>query len=73
MYDESINLAKQIALSSPIAVKFLKESIMSGLELHIKDGLKLEADLNFLLQNSFDRAEGLRSFLSSENPEFRGE
>ena len=73
LYDQSINLAKQITLSSPIAVKFLKESIMSGLELHIKDGLKLEADLNFLLQNSFDRAEGLRSFLSSETPEFRGE
>lgn len=71
--DESIKIANQITFSSPIAVKFLKESIFSGLELHINEGLKLEADLNFLLQNSFDRAEGLKSFLSSKKPKFRGE
>jgi len=70
---ESINLAKQISHASPIAVKFFKESILTGLELHLNEGLKLEADLNFLLQHSFDRAEGIRSFVSRKKPRFRGE
>jgi hypothetical protein len=36
------------------------------------DALRLEADLNVLLQASADRAEGLSAFLSRRTPSFGG-
>ena len=66
-------LAQLIAGHGPIAARYLKEAILKGADLTLDQGLRLEADLNLLLQTTTDRAEGIRSFLERRQPHYRGE
>lgn len=66
-------MARLIAGHGPIAARYLKEAIMKGADLTLEQGLRLEADLNLLLQTTKDRAEGIGSFLERRRPEYRGE
>ena len=66
-------IAQLIAGHGPIAARYLKEAILKGADLTLEQGLRLEADLNFLLQTTTDRAEGIGSFLERRRPEYRGE
>ena len=68
----SLDIAKNITKLGPIACKYAKEAIISGLDLTIDQGLKLEGDLNFILQTSSDRAEGIKSFLNKTTPNYSG-
>ena len=38
----------------------------------LSQGLRLETDLNVILQSTNDRAEGIESFLSKKSPKFMG-
>ncbi len=49
-----------------------KEAIISGLDMTIDQGLKLEGDLNFILQTSADRSEGISSFINKTTPNYYG-
>jgi len=42
------------------------------MDLTLDQGLRLEADLNVLLQSTTDRAEGLDSFLGKRRPKYTG-
>ncbi len=66
-------LASLIARYGPIAAGYAKEALLNGADLTLEQGLRLEADLNLLLQSTRDRAEGIRSFLERRTPEYRGE
>ena len=70
--DESIELGSQIAAHGPIAAQYLKEAILSGADMTLSQGLRLETDLNVILQSTNDRAEGIESFLSKKSPKFMG-
>jgi enoyl-CoA hydratase/carnithine racemase len=67
------DLASTIAGSGPIAARYAKETVLRGSDMTIAEGLRLEADLNFLLFSTSDRSEGIRSFLERRQPEYRGE
>ena len=66
-------LAEGIAAAAPIALRYTKEAVLRGVDMDIDAGLRLEADLNILLQSTADRAEGVRSFLERRTPRFRGQ
>lgn len=66
-------LASTITQGAPIAARYVKETVLRGLDISLQEGLRLEADLNFLLFSTADRAEGIRSFLERGKPQFRGE
>ena len=66
-------LAEEIVRHGPIALRYLKEAVNSGLDGTLERGLRLEADLSFLLQSTRDRREGIASFLERRRPEYRGE
>ena len=66
-------LAEEIVRHGPIALRYLKEAVNSGLDGTLERGLRLEADLSFLLQTTRDRREGIASFLERRRPEYRGE
>ena len=68
----ALDTAKNIAQLGPIACKYAKEAIISGLDMTIGQGLKLEGDLNFILQTSSDRSEGIKSFLNKTKPHYYG-
>ena len=66
-------LALEIASGAPIAARYAKETVLKGMDMTLEQGLRLEADLNIILQSTSDRGEGLRSFLEKREPEFKGE
>jgi enoyl-CoA hydratase/carnithine racemase len=66
-------VAKRLAGRAPIAVRYAKEAMTKGMDMTLAQGLRLEADLSFLLQSTKDRAEGIRAFLEKRKATFRGE
>ncbi|MEC9279253.1 MAG: enoyl-CoA hydratase-related protein, partial [Chloroflexota bacterium] len=71
--DDALELAVAISRYAPIAAKYLKEAINSGMDMTIKQGMGLEADLSVILQSTADRSEGIKSFLIKRDPNYNGE
>ena len=69
---EARQLADSIIAGAPIAARYAKEAVQTGMDLSLPQGLRLEADLNILLHSTSDRAEGIQSFLERRTPNFRG-
>lgn len=65
-------LANMIALGAPIAARYAKEAVSKGLDMTLEQGLRLEADLYFLIQTTEDRMEGIRAFLEKRQPRYLG-
>ena len=70
--ERSLEAASMIAAYGPIAVRYAKETVHKGLDMTLEQGLRLEADLNIILQSTQDRAEGIRSFLEKRPPKYEG-
>ncbi len=69
---EAEALANAIASKGPVALRYAKEAVNKGLDLTLEQGLRLEADLYFLLHTTADRTEGIRAFLEKRTPRFTG-
>ena len=72
-FDRAKEIASTVANHGPIAARYLKEAVLKGMDSTLEQGLRLEADLNFILQSTSDRAEGISSFLNRRDPDYRGE
>jgi enoyl-CoA hydratase len=68
----ALTIASNIAEAAPIAVRYTKEAVNLAGDLPLQQGLRLEADLSFLLQTTSDRKKGVKSFLSKKKPRFTG-
>ncbi|MDA3040567.1 MAG: enoyl-CoA hydratase/isomerase family protein [Actinomycetota bacterium] len=66
------DMAILLAGLGPLALEFAKEAVHRGSELPLRDGLRLEGDLNHQLAATEDRAEGLRAFFDKRPPDFSG-
>lgn len=67
------SLAKTMTTKAPIALRYVKEAVNKGLDLTMEQGLRLEADLYFLLHTTSDRTEGIKAFLQKKTPGFKGQ
>lgn len=65
-------MALTMTTKSPLALSYTKEAITKGLDLTLEQGLRLEADLYFLLHTTQDRSEGIKAFREKRKPDFRG-
>jgi len=70
---EAETLAQDIASKAPIALRYIKEAVNKGMDLTLEQGLRLEADLYFLLHTTADRTEGIKAFLVKRPPRFKGQ
>jgi enoyl-CoA hydratase len=66
------SMAQSMAAQSLLALSSAKEAINKGMELTLEQGLRLEADLYFLLHTTEDRTEGIKAFLEKRPPKFKG-
>jgi len=72
LLQEVEEIAKRILSCGPIALRYCKEAVNKGLDLTLEQGLRLEADLYFLIQTTADRMEGIKAFLEKRSPQFEG-
>lgn len=71
--DEAVAaLVGTLCARGPLALEFTKEAVHRGSELPLRDGLRLEGDLNHQLAATDDRAEGLAAFFAKRPPDFGG-
>jgi enoyl-CoA hydratase/carnithine racemase len=68
-----MELAKDMTSRSPISTRYIKEAICKGIDLSLDQGLRLEADLYFLMHTTRDRREGIRAFQEKREALFEGE
>lgn len=66
----AVELSRTVTSHAPIALEYLKEAVYTGMDGPLADGLRMEADLSFLLQSTSDRSEGIASFLERRPPEY---
>jgi enoyl-CoA hydratase len=68
----AMDMAKEMASKGPIALRYAKEAICKGMDVTLEQGLRLEADLYFLLHTTRDRTEGINAFRKKRTPKFEG-
>jgi enoyl-CoA hydratase len=73
LLSEARVMAKALAVKAHFALRYCKEAINKGSDMTLEQGLRLEADLYFLLHTTADRSEGIRSFLEKRPPQYKGE
>ena len=69
----ALKWADELAAKGPIALRFAKEAIMNGMDMTLEQGLRLEADLYFLLHTTKDRIEGISAFREKRESHFEGQ
>ncbi len=69
---EAVQLAKEIAQMSPVAVQLAKEAVNRSFETHLDEGLLLERKNFYLTFASEDQKEGMKAFIEKRKPEYKG-
>lgn len=69
---EVTTIGQSMTKKAPLALRYIKEAINKGLDLTLEQGLRLEADLYFLLHTTTDRIEGIQAFQQKRLPRFTG-
>ena len=72
LLEETLTLAKRIAEKSPVALKFLKNSMLHGAEMPLAAALAHEAATISLVFDSEDAHEGCSAFIEKRKPVFQG-
>jgi len=72
LMNEAKKMAKKILTKGPIAISNSKRAIREGLEMGLREGMKLEAKLFGELFETSDMREGVKAFLEKRTPHFVG-
>ncbi len=72
LVDKALAMAQAMAAKAPISLRYVKEAVNKGMDLTLEQGIRLEADLYFLIHTTEDRTEGIRAFQQKRKPTFKG-
>ncbi len=72
LMDDARALARALAESAPVALRYAMEAIHHGLETTFAEGCFVEASLFGLAAATGDMREGTRAFVEKRKPEFTG-
>ena len=70
-YEQAMAMAQKIASKAPIAVRYSKEAINTGIQTDMDSAIAIEANLFGLCFASEDQKEGMAAFLKKEAPQFK--
>ncbi|MGD9228365.1 MAG: enoyl-CoA hydratase-related protein [Desulfobacterales bacterium] len=65
-------MAHAMAAKGPVALRYAKEAVLQGLDMTLEQGLRLEADLYFILHTTTDRTEGIKAFQKKRKAKYKG-
>lgn len=68
----AMNLAREIAAKSPLAVQLFKQSLNTIEYMTLRDGYRYEQDLTLEIAKSEDAAEAMLAFAEKRQPIFKG-
>lgn len=68
----AMKMAREMASKGSVALRYTKEAVNKGMDLTLDQGLRLEADLYFLIHTTKDREEGIKAFQEKKTPKFEG-
>ena len=69
---EAVAMAQKIMAQAPIAVNLAIEAVNRGLEMTLKEGMKVESDLFGMAFTTQDFQEGTSAFIEKRNPVWKG-
>lgn len=72
LMEETIKFAETIAKQPPIAIRFIKESVLKAIDASLYEGMQHERKNFSLLFSTEDQKEGMRAFKEKRSPEFKG-
>jgi enoyl-CoA hydratase len=70
--DEAMELAAQIAVRAPMALRMGKEAVNRALETHLSDGIAEDRQAFYFLFSSEDQKEGMRAFGEKRKAKWKG-
>lgn len=70
--DHALELAGEIAIRAPLAVRFGKEAVNRAFETSLSDGLAEERRAFYYLFASEDQKEGMQAFIKKRKPNWQG-
>jgi len=69
---ECEKLAQKLMKKSPVTLRAAKHSIHTGMNMGLKEALKIEQDIFCMLFGTSDQKEGMGAFLEKRKPTFTG-
>jgi enoyl-CoA hydratase len=72
LVDEAMQIAREIAAKSPVAVREVKRAFNVVEEMPTRDGYRFEQTVTVALSHTEDAKEAQRAFLEKRKPQFKG-
>ncbi|CAO2819519.1 unnamed protein product [Amaranthus hypochondriacus] len=72
-YSKALEIAREINLKGPVAVRMAKRAINEGVDMDMASALRLEEECYEQVLTTKDRLEGLAAFAEKRKPRYTGE
>jgi enoyl-CoA hydratase len=69
----ALDIAREIASKSPLAIRHVKRALNTIEELPVRDAYRFEQSVTVELSHSEDAREAQRAFVEKRNPVFKGQ
>jgi enoyl-CoA hydratase len=72
LMETALDLAREIASKSPLAIRHIKRALNTIEELPVRDAYRFEQSVTVELSHTEDAREAQRAFVEKRKPEFKG-